>query len=434
MREIHQRLAKHILADGFPIVIDLDKSHGSYITDIDGHEYLDMFSMFASSPIGYNHPYILKNAEQLKKAAINKLALSDIYPVAYADFLDTFERVAMPKELDYCFFIDGGALAVENALKAAFDWKTKINFSRGISHEATQVIHFKQAFHGRSGYTLSLTNTKDPRKFMYYPKFNWPRITNPKLQFPINETNLSETIKLEKQAIAEINNAIAKKPEDISCLIIEPIQAEGGDNHFRKEFFQKLRAICDQHDIILILDEVQTGIAMTGKMWAYQHYGILPDVIAFGKKTQVCGILANREKFDYVEKNVFKESSRINSTFGGNLVDMVRFKLILEVIEQENLVAKAKEKGKYILQQIELLVKDFANLSNPRGKGLLAAFDFENAEARDSFIKKALENKLLILGCGEKSIRFRPHLTVTIADIDNAFVIIRNCLYNNALD
>lgn len=434
MREVHQRLAKHILADGFPIVIDLDKSHGSYLVDVDGNEYLDMFSMFASSPIGYNHPHILKHADQLKEAAINKLALSDIYPNAFADFLDTFERVAIPKELDYCFFIDGGALAVENALKAAFDWKTKVNLSKGIEHEASQVIHFKQAFHGRSGYTLSLTNTKDPRKYMYFPKFDWPRITNPKLKFPINEINLSETVELEKQAIAEIKAAIAKHPEDIASLIIEPIQAEGGDSHFRKEFFQMLREICDEHEIILILDEVQTGIAMTGKMWAYQHYGIVPDVIAFGKKTQVCGILANRKKFDRIEKNVFKESSRINSTFGGNLVDMVRFKLILEVIEQENLVAKAEEKGKYILHQIEQLVKIFPRLSNARGKGLITAFDFEDEKSRDAFVKKTLDNKLLILGCGEKSIRFRPHLTVTIADIDDAFMIIRNCLNNNTTD
>ena len=428
MREVHQRLAKHILADGFPVVIDLEKSHGSYIADVDGNEYLDMFSMFASSPIGYNHPHILKNAEVLKDAAINKLALSDIYPTIYADFLDTFSRVAIPKELSYCFFIDGGSLAVENALKAGFDWKTRINLSKGIEHEASQVIHFKQAFHGRSGYTLSLTNTKDPKKYMYFPKFNWPRITNPKLKFPINESNLAETIALENQAIAEINAAITNRPEDIACLIIETIQAEGGDNHFRKEFFQKLREICDQNDIILILDEVQTGIAMTGKMWGYQHYGIIPDVIAFGKKTQVCGILANQEKFDRVEKNVFKESSRINSTFGGNLVDMVRFKLILEVIEQENLVTKADEKGKYILQQIEQLVKDFPQLSNARGKGLLTAFDFDTEKSRDEFISKTLDNKLLILGCGERSVRFRPHLTVTIEDIDKAFAIIRNCL------
>lgn len=428
MREIHQRLGKHILADGLPVVIDLEQSHGSYVVDINGETYLDMFSMFASSPIGYNHPHLVANSEILKKVSINKLALSDIYPVEFADFLDTFERVAIPKELDYCFFIDGGGLAVENALKAAFDWKTRINLSKGINKEAGKVIHFQQAFHGRTGYTLSLTNTKDPRKHMYFPKFDWPRIINPKLHFPLTEESVATTVQLERQSIQEIEMAIRNHPDEIACLIVESIQAEGGDNHFRKEFFQQLRSICDQHDIILVMDEVQTGLAMTGKMWCYEHYDIIPDIVAFGKKSQVCGILANRSKFDRVEKHVFKESSRLNSTFGGNLVDMLRFKLILEVIENENLVTQAQEKGKYLLEKMINLSKDYPQISNVRGKGLFAAFDFEDEESRDSFVQKALENKLLILGCGDKSIRFRPHLTVSIEEIDKAIELIKQSL------
>lgn len=428
MRETHKILAKHLLADGFPLVIDLNKSKASYIVDTNGDSYLDMFSMFASSPIGYNHPHILANKQQLEEVALNKLALSDIYPKQFADFIETFARVAMTKELSYSFFIDGGALAVENALKAAFDWKTRLNMSKGIEKEASQVIHFKQAFHGRSGYTLSLTNTKDPRKYMYFPKFDWPRIINPKLSFPLTEESLADTVEVEKTAIDQINAAIQNNPNDIACLIIETIQSEGGDNHFRKEFHQELRRICDQNDILLILDEVQTGIAMTGKMWGFEHYGIVPDLIAFGKKTQVCGILANREKFDRVENHVFKESSRINSTFGGNLVDMVRFKLILEVIEKENLIQQAEEKGNYLLNQIDNLIKDFPQLSNARGKGLLCAFDFADEKSRDEFVTDAFSQKLLILGSGEKSIRFRPHLTVSLEDLDKAFQIIRTIL------
>lgn len=428
MRTVHQRLAKHLLVDGLPLVMDLEKSHGSYLVDSNGEHYLDMFSMFASSPIGYNHPYIKANIAQLEKAAINKIALSDIYPQEYADFVETFERVAIPAELSYCFFIDGGALANENALKAAFDWKTRHNLEKGIKIEADQVIHFKQAFHGRSGYTLSLTNTADPRKYIYFPKFDWPRITNPKLSFPISEDNIHKTIALEEKALAEIKNAIQEKPNQIACLILEPIQGEGGDNHFRKEFFQQLRQICNEHDILFILDEVQTGIGITGKMWAYEHYGIIPDILSFGKKSQVCGILANREKFDRVQHHVFQESSRINSTFGGNLVDMVRFKLILETIEQQNLLEKAQETGKYLLHKIINLVQDTPQLSNARGLGLLCAFDFATNESRNEFIQKTLHNKLLIIGCGERSIRFRPHLNVSNEDIDKAFTIIERCL------
>lgn len=355
MSTVHEILSKHLLADGFPIVMDMEKSHGSYLVDQNGDAYLDLFSMFASVAIGYNHPHLLAQKEFLGKMAINKPALSDIYPKEFADFMEVFERVALPKELQYCFFIAGGTLAVENTLKAAFDWKTRLNLAQGIETEASQVIHFKEAFHGRSGYTLSLTNTKDPRKYMYFPKFNWPRITNPKLTFPITETVLQGVIEKEKMAIREIRNALVQYPNDIACIIIEPIQAEGGDNHFRKEFFQSLRDICDEHDILLIFDEVQTGIGLTGSMWAYQHIGVVPDLVAFGKKTQVCGLLANKDKFDRVEKHVFQESSRINSTFGGDFTDMMRFKLILEVIEQENLIELITQKGAYFMHQLETL-------------------------------------------------------------------------------
>jgi len=428
MSNVHERLSKHILADGFPLVMDMEKSHGSYVVDENGDEYLDMFSMFASMAVGYNHPHLVKHREFLGKMAVNKPAISDIYPKEFADFVDTFDRVAIPKELPYAFFISGGALAVENALKAAFDWKTRLNFAQGIQKEASQVIHFKQAFHGRSGYTLSLTNTQDPRKYMYFPKFNWPRIINPKLTYPLTTENISQTINVEEKAIAEINQAIHDNPNDIACLIIEPIQGEGGDNHFRKEFFQQLRQICDKNEILLIFDEVQTGLGITGKMWAYQHYDIIPDVLAFGKKAQVCGILASKEKFDQVEHHVFKESSRINSTFGGDFIDMLRFKLILEVIEQENLLANAAEKGTYLKSKLQEVMKDRPQLSNLRGEGLFVALDFDSADSRNEFIKRAYANKLIMLGCGEKSIRFRPHLNISKEDIDKTIIIIENSL------
>ncbi|MDR2273460.1 MAG: L-lysine 6-transaminase [Sphingobacterium sp.] len=428
MSNVHERLSKHILADGFPLVMDMEKSHGSYIVDENGDEYLDMFSMFASMAVGYNHPHLVKHRDFLGKMAVNKPAMSDIYPKEFADFVDTFDRVAIPKELSYAFFISGGALAVENALKAAFDWKTRLNLAKGIQKEASQVIHFKQAFHGRSGYTLSLTNTQDPRKYMYFPKFNWPRIVNPKLTYPLTTENISQTITVEEKAIAEINQAIHDNPNDIACMIIEPIQGEGGDNHFRREFFQQLRQICDKNEILLIFDEVQTGMGITGKMWAYQHYDVIPDVLAFGKKTQVCGILANKEKFDQVEHHVFKESSRINSTFGGDFMDMLRFKLILEVIEQENLLSNAAEKGTYLKNMLQELIKDKPQLSNLRGEGLFVALDFDSADSRNEFIKRAYANKLIMLGCGEKSIRFRPHLNISKEDIDKTIAIINDSL------
>lgn len=427
-RKIHDRLGKHILADGFDMVMDLEKSHGSYIVTDEGDEYLDMFSMFASSAIGYNHPYVKQHQDWLGLMAINKPSMSDVYNKEFADFLDTFSRVAIPAELQYAFFVSGGALAVENALKTAFDWRTRLNISRGIDKEAGQVIHFKQAFHGRSGYTMSLTNTKDPRKFMYFPKFDWPRITNPKMFFPFNEENKNKTIALENEAKAQIEAAFENNPDEIACICIETIQGEGGDNFFRPEFLQYLRDICDDKEVLLIFDEVQCGMGITGEMWAWQHYGIVPDVMAFGKKAQVCGILANKEKLDKIDKNVFRESSRINSTFGGNFIDMMRFKLILEVIEKENLVENARVVGEYLLAEIQKLENDFPQITNARGKGLWCAFDLPSDEERTAFWKKAFENKLLLLMCGVQSIRFRPHLNVSKQEIDDSIAIIRKML------
>lgn len=425
---VHERLGKHILADGYPLVMDIEKSHGSYIVDENGEEYLDMFSMFGSGSIGYNHPHLMKNLESLGRMAINKPTVSDIYTEEYADFVDTFGRVAIPEELPYTFFVSGGALAVENALKAAFDWKTRLNQSKGIDLEAGKVIHFKESFHGRSGYTLSLTNTSDPRKYMYFPKFDWPRIDTPKMFFPLTEESTQKTIELEQKALAQIHQALKDNPNEIACIIIETIQAEGGDNFFRNEFHKALRDICDQHEILYILDEVQTGMGLTGKMWGYQNYDVIPDIIAFGKKTQVCGILANKEKMDQVAHHVFKESSRINSTFGGNYIDMMRFKLILEVIEQENLVENAKIQGEFLKAELLKLEEKHSNVSNVRGMGLFCSFDLPSGEERDAIIGEAYKNKLILLSCGDKTIRFRPHLNVLQTDIEKVMAILDEIL------
>lgn len=417
--KVKETLGKHILADGFDFVMDFEKSHGSYIADrLTGKEYLDMFSMFASASVGYNHPYILEKADWLGKMAIYKPTLSDVYLQEYADFMEVFARVAIPKELPYCFFVEGGALAVENALKTAFDWKTRKNWQKNIDKEAGMVIHFKQSFHGRSGYTLSLTNTSDPRKYQYFPKFDWPRITNPKLNFPITEDNLEETIKHEQLALLHIQEAILANPDEVACVIIEPIQAEGGDNHFRNEFFTELRRICDENEILLILDEVQTGIGMTGKMWAFQHLDIIPDVITFGKKTQVCGILANKEKLDEVEHHVFIESSRINSTFGGNFIDMLRFQLVLEIIENENLIENSRVVGEFLLNGLKQLAQKYPDhISAARGKGLMCAFDLKDGASRDWLRKALYDEGVIVLTCGDQSLRFRPHLNVTKEEI-----------------
>lgn len=426
-KDVMATLSKHLLVDGFDIIVDLEKSYGSYLLDArDGRKYLDFFTFFATLPIGLNHPKVLTTElkDRLLTAAINKPSNSDFYTVEMAEFVDTFARVAMPESLPHLFLISGGALAVENALKTAFDWKVQMNFHKGYTKElGSQVIHFQQAFHGRSGYTLSLTNTADPRKTQYFPKFNWPRVLNPKIEFPLNEENLRKVEKAEQTSIQQIKRAIIDFQDDIAAIIMEPIQGEGGDNHFRNEFFKELRTIADENDILLIFDEVQSGLGVSGKMWAYQHFGIEPDILAFGKKAQVCGIMAGR-RIDNVENNVFVESSRINSTWGANLVDMVRSQRYLEIIEEENLVDNAAKVGTYFHDQLLKLQEKYPKMiSNVRGKGLFIAFDLAANFIRDKFMIEAKKKGMLVLKCGERSIRFRPSLNIKNDIVDEAIRI-----------
>jgi L-lysine 6-transaminase len=385
--------------------------------------------MYASMAVGYNHPRLVEARDQLGRLAVNKPANCDVYSVELAEFVETFSRIGMPAQLPHAFFIEGGTLAVENALKTAFDWKVRKNLGRGAGRElGTKVIHFRQAFHGRSGYSLSLTNTFDPRKTRFFPKFSWPRIVNPKVTFPLTGENLAAVRTIENVALEEIRRAIDRDGDDIAALIIEPIQGEGGDNHFRPEFLHALRKICDEQELLFILDEIQTGVGLTGRFWAYEHFGVKPDILVFGKKAQVCGILASR-RVEEVGCHVFSERSRISSTFGGNLVDMARFTHIMGIIEEERLVENARVQGEFLLSELQGLAAEFPGvLSNPRGRGLMAAVDAPDSDTRDRLLKAFLQDKLLMVGSGERSLRFRPHLIVTADEIRQGTAIIRKVL------
>ena len=429
--KVHESLERHLLADGLDLVVDLKKSNGSWIEDArSGKRYLDFFTFFGSSPIGLNHPKMFEPEflDALMRAAINKPSSSDTYTVEMAEFVETFARLAMPDYLPHLFLIEGGALAVENALKTAFDWKVRKNFTHGYTTERGRMImHFRYAFHGRSGYTMSLTNT-DPNKTLYFPKFkDWPRIDSPYLHFPLTAENIERAQKDEAAAIQQMKNAFINNPDDIAAIVIEPIQAEGGDHHFRPEFFRALRQLAGENEALLIFDEVQTGIGLTGKMWAHQHF-VQPDIMTFGKKTQVCGILASK-RVEEVRDNVFQKSSRINSTFGGNLVDMLRFKRYLEIIEEEKLVENTRVQGEFLLSEVEKLQSEFpALVFEARGRGLMCAFDLAEAQMRDLLKQKCYDEGLILIGAGDRSIRFRPPLNITQDELTIGLNIIRGQL------
>jgi L-lysine 6-transaminase len=271
-----------------------------------------------------------------------------------------------------------------------------------------------------------MTNT-EPVKTDLFPKFHWPRVHNPAVSFPLTEQRLEQVQREEELSLNQMKDAFRQHVDDIAAILIEPIQGEGGDNHFRGEFFRALRQLADENDAMLIMDEVQTGIGMTGKMWAHQHF-VEPDMIAFGKKTQVCGFLCGR-RIEEVKENVFAVSSRLNSTWGGNLVDMVRAGRFLEIIEEDNLVENARVVGEHLLRGLEDLAAEFpAVVSNPRGLGLFAAFDVVSQEVRKAIRTRCFEKGLILLPSGERAIRFRPPLTISTKEIDTGMRIIREAV------
>src|SRR5438477_854170 len=420
-------LEQHILLDGFKIVIDLEKSRGSYLYDAaTGHRLIDLYGFFGSMPVGFNHPHFDRDdvKSDLLRAAKVKIANSDVYSEAYAEFVETFSRVAGLPPLERYLFIEGGALAVENCLKAAMDWKVRKNMAAGHGERGTQVLHFRHAFHGRTGYTISLTNT-DPRKTDLFAKFEWPRVSTPCIDFSLPEAEReADVIEREKKAEREIREHLEKRSIDIAAIIVEPIQGEGGDNHFRGQWLKKLREIADEHDILLIFDEVQCGMGATGRNWCCQHFDVLPDLMAFGKKAQVCGVMAG-PRLDQVKDNAFRLPSRLNSTWGGNFTDMVRSKHFLRIIEEEHLVENAGKVGAYFLDQLLELEREQPMISAVRGRGLFLAFDLADAKTREEMWKGLFDLGVLTLRSGDNSIRFRPALDMTAAVVDEAMDLMR---------
>lgn len=429
--KVHAKLARHLLADGYPFVYDHRSSEGSYLVDqITGRRYLDMFSFFSSSPLGHNHPK-MKTAEfreRIADVALINPSNSDVYTVEMAEAVETFAHHALPPGLPHLFLISGGAPAIENGLKVAFDWKVRKNLERGITDsKECKVLHFREAFHGRLGYTVSLTNTADPRKHMYFPKFDWPRVDNPKMTFPQDERATAEVIAAEATSLRQIEEAFDRCPDEIAVILIEPIQCEGGDNHFRPEFLRALRRIADEREAMLMFDEVQTGMGVTGTMWLHEQVGVEPDILAFGKKAQICGVAVG-QRVDEVERNVFVEASRINSTWGGSLVDMVRGQRYVEIMHEDSLLDNTVAQGEYMLSELRGVMDRGAALRNVRGRGLLLAFDMPDIAARDRLLIDAYDAGLLLIGCGVRSVRVRPHLDVKREALDATLEILDRVL------
>lgn len=430
-QNVHETLGRHMLADGLPFVFDLEKSHGSWLHDKrTGKEALDFFTCFASWPVGYNHPRMAEPEflAELHAAVSVNIANSDLYTESMARFVEAFATRVTPAGFPYHFFVQGGALAVENTLKVAFDWKArKLGRTKMTdSGDDLVILHFEGAFHGRTGYTMSLTNT-DPAKIGLFPKFDWPRVSSPYVVHDADGGIANDIEAVEAKTLAEIDAAFASFEGRIAGILLEPMQGEGGDRHFRPEFFRALRKVADEREALLIYDEVQTGFFGSGAAWLWQQKDVAPDIVAFGKKTQICGLYASK-RVDEVEDNVFHLSSRINSTWGGNLVDMVRCRQFIDVILGEKLNENVAERGAQMIAGLREQARDRGQFSDVRGVGSFVAFSFETPDQRDTFLGDMSTKGLLALSSGDRAIRLRMPLVVTAGEVDEALSRIADCV------
>ena len=429
--DVHTTLGRHLLTVGHSFVLDLERSHGPFVRDAaSDQEFLDFASFYASNPLGFAPAALAapEFRERLLRAATLKVANPDFYTTYLAEFVETLSRTAAPTTHPHYFFVEGGSLAIENAMKVAFDWKVRRNQIEGHGDLGSQILHFEQAFHGRSGYALSVTNT-DPAKTLHFPKFAWPRLPTPAMRFPQDEAALNEVHELERLTLAKAERAFDMHGADIAAILIEPIQGEGGDNHFRPEFLKGLRQLADERGALLIFDEVQTGMGLTGSWWAHQQMDVVPDIICFAKKMQVGGIVVST-RVDDVD-SVFKVPSRISSTWGGSLVDMVRATRILETIAGDNLLSNATQRGVELQQGLFALGERFpALVRNVRGRGLMCALDLPTPEQRAAVIKQALRQQLLLLPSGVHSVRFRPFLNIQSEHIQEMLARLSRALEN----
>ncbi|EON98110.1 putative 4-aminobutyrate aminotransferase protein [Phaeoacremonium minimum UCRPA7] len=405
------------------MLTDYHNSKGNYIADPDGNVLLDVYAQIASIPVGYNNPALLKAAqgEEMINGLINRPALGNFPPQDWANVLKTGILKVAPKGLDQVFTAMAGSDANETAYKAAFMYRRQQE--RGGAHvEFTEeemesamnnqspgasqlsIMSFKTAFHGRLFGSLSTTRSKPIHK-LDIPAFDWPQATFPQLKYPL-EDHVEENRKAEQEALAEVEHLILNYHVPPCAVIVEPIQSEGGDNHASADFFKGLRALTKKHNVLMIVDEVQTGVGATGKFWAHEHWNLPepPDMVTFSKKAQTAGYY-----FGNPELRPNKPYRQFN-TWMGDPARALLFRAIIEEIEKNDLVTKTAKVGDYLFGKLEALAKKYpGQFDNLRGKGMGTFIAFDNPR-RDEFLKKAKSFGINIGGSGASAVRLRPML------------------------
>ncbi|KAK0673961.1 putative 4-aminobutyrate aminotransferase [Cercophora samala] len=406
------------------MLTDYYKSAGNYIADPDGNILLDVYAQIASIPVGYNNPSLIKAAQspQMIQGLINRPALGNFPPHDWADVLKAGILKVAPKGLNQVFTAMAGSDANETAYKAAFMYRRQqerggahvefteeemssamLNQSPGASQNLS-ILSFKTGFHGRLFGSLSTTRSKPIHK-LDIPAFDWPQATFPQLKYPLDQ-HVEENAAAEKAALEEVEHLIKNYHVPPCAVVVEPIQSEGGDNHASPAFFRGLREITKKNNVLLIVDEVQTGVGATGKFWAHEHWDLPspPDMVTFSKKAQTAGYY-----FGNPELRPNKPYRQFN-TWMGDPARALLFKGIIEEIEKFGLVEHTAKVGDYLYKRLEELGGRYkGQVENLRGKGMGTFIAFDNPK-RDEFLKRAKAEGVNIGGSGERAVRLRPML------------------------
>jgi len=361
----------------FDITIDFNKSYGSYLFDRKtNHAFLDLFSMFSSLPLGYNHPIFDESFDQ-KIRPISHLRMSNnlFHSQELIDFERKFQEISFHDNLHLC---STGALAVETALKCAFEYAKKPN---------SLVVGLKNSFHGINswGFITDSGIASVNERVKFYPKNNWKNIEINKIFSYIN-TNSSQ----------------------ISSVIVEPIQCTAGDIYIDVKKLKEIELLCKRKNICFIVDEIQTGFGVTGEYWYSQKIGLEPDIIVFGKKSQICGVMVN----DKYSEAIRSQYRKLEVTFDGELIDAVRAEYILNAIEKDLLLENVIEKSEILRAELSSM------FDNYRSVGHLVAFDFSNKKKRDDFVNISYSNFILINPTSDRSVRLRPNLAFNNNELD----------------
>lgn len=405
------------------MVTNYQNSYGNYIADLDGNVLLDVYAQIASIPVGYSNPSLLLAATSpdMASALINRPAMGNFPQHDWAHILETGMLKVAPKGMNQVFTALAGSDANELAYKAAFMWKRgkqrggpNVDFTAEEMDSAMNnqspgapnmsILSFKTGFHGRLFGSLSTTRSKPIHK-LDIPAFDWPQASFPMLKYPL-EDHVQENAREEQRALEEVENLITTFHSPPAAVVVEPVQSEGGDNHASPAFFRGLREITRKHDVLLIVDEVQTGVGATGKFWAHDHWNLQdpPDMVTFSKKAQTAGYY-----FGNSELRPNKAYRQFN-TWMGDPARAILFRAIIQEIQRLNLVQNTAETGDYLFNGLADLSKTYpGEIKNLRGKGQ-GTFIAWDSPQRDDFLKKAKNVGINIGGSGAQAVRLRPML------------------------